>query len=164
MTAELCTVFDSPKSKKELYHFKHGRPSEAYPYCNEKGEVLFYLCRFELENSKEFAPMTQWKSSDGRLQIKPRGYSGKLPLYNLPEIMQYPEARIVICEGEKAADAARKFFSVLDYVTTTTAFGANAANRTDLTPLLRRKVILWPDNDEAGDKYMRGIAKHLGVS
>jgi len=64
---------------------------------------------------------------------------------------------ILICEGEKAADAAEKILE--DWITTTTAGGSNRPHKSDFTPLKGRIILIWPDNDEAGQKYAQEVYK-----
>lgn len=54
----------------------------------------------------------------------------------------------MICEGEKATDAAALIFA--DRITTCWQGGANAVRLTDFGPLAGRHVAVWPDNDEPG--------------
>ena len=53
--------------------------------------------------------------------------------------------RQVLVEGEKAADAAQRLFP--DYVAMSWMGGSNADADADLSPLVSRDVILWPDAD-----------------
>jgi hypothetical protein len=57
--------------------------------------------------------------------------------------------RIVVCEGEKAADAARS----LGFTATTSAGGCQAAAKTDWRPLAGKEAWILPDNDTPGRKY-----------
>jgi hypothetical protein len=61
------------------------------------------------------------------------------PLYRLPEIPSAP--RVIVTEGEKAADAAR----CLGFVATTSAGGSGAATKTDWRPLAGKEVWILPD-------------------
>ena len=80
------------------------------------------------------------------------------PLYRLPELLAANFDRVVIVtEGEKCADA----LAGLGYAATTTFGGANAARKSDLSPLRGRKVILWPDHDAPGHKYADQLAVTL---
>jgi uncharacterized protein (DUF927 family) len=79
--------------------------------------------------------------------------------YKLHEIQSNLEAPIVICEGEKAADAASRIFP--KSIITTSCGGGAAARKTDWTPLAGRKVLIWPDNDEPGARYAGDVTKEL---
>jgi putative DNA primase/helicase len=135
--------------------FKHpglGFPSKVWPYHDEQGRPLFFVCRFDIPGKgKEIRPLTcdgarwQWKAAP-----EPR------PLYNLHTLTERPGAPVVITEGEKAADAAAKLFP--DCITTTTPGGAKAPEKCDLSPLNGRRVLIWPDNDEPGAKYADKVA------
>jgi len=55
---------------------------------------------------------------------------------------------VIVCEGEKAADAAIELFP--DHVAVTSPHGSQGAEKADWSPLSRRDVTIWPDADEAG--------------
>ena len=80
------------------------------------------------------------------------------PLLNLKEIKACTRTVIVV-EGEKACDAAAKLFP--NMVATTWSSGCKAHGKTSFDALIGRKVILWPDADEAGRDAMEQIAKKL---
>lgn len=63
------------------------------------------------------------------------------------------------CEGEKAADAARKLTS--RYVVVTWSGGANSWHKADLSPLFGRQGVLWPDHDAPGRAAILGIIRLL---
>ncbi len=129
-------------------HSKLGIPSQIWRYTDE-----YYVYRFETKDSgKEFRPVS-W---DGEKWLW-RDPKGKLPLYHLDQLKAQATAQVTICEGEKAADAATRFFP--NYVTTTTAHGSKSPQRTDFSPLKERAILIWPDNDAAGKKYAQAVAR-----
>lgn len=81
---------------------------------------------------------------------------GKLPLYRLPELAA--AECVCICEGEKSADAAR----TIGLVATTSSHGSGSAEKTDWTPLAGKRVVVLPDNDDAGRTYAKAVARILG--
>src|SRR5262249_10262357 len=74
------------------------------------------------------------------------------PLYGLPDLAA--AHRVVVCEGEKAAVAAR----ALGLTTTTSAGGSQAASKTDWGALAGKEVWIMPDNDAPGRKYADTVA------
>ena len=79
------------------------------------------------------------------------------PLYHLPAITEADT--VFVAEGEKAADALCQ----LGLIGTTSAGGSNAAEKTDWSPLDGKRVVLIPDNDEAGEKYVRKVVELLAA-
>jgi uncharacterized protein (DUF927 family) len=61
------------------------------------------------------------------------------------------ESPVLLVEGEKAADAAWEIFP--EYIAVTSPGGGNAASKADWSSLKGRLVAIWPDADEAGNKY-----------
>lgn len=75
-------------------------------------------------------------------------------LYNLDRIQSTDPSEIVLfVEGEKCADA----LSCLGFLTTTTYGGSNAPTISNLSVLKARRIMLWPDNDTAGQTYAKVV-------
>lgn len=129
-----------------------GRPTGLWPYHNTAGELVGLVCRFGLPGGeKSYRPLTPCQDGWRIAAMKePR------PLYRLSDLLAAdPRTPIVVCEGEKAAEAAR----LCGLQAITSSGGAQAAAKTDWTPLAGRKVIILPDNDESGLQYAQGVAR-----
>jgi putative DNA primase/helicase len=113
--------------------------------------------RFDTPNGdKEVLPM-YWDGSAWR----PKAHPTPRPLYRLDELTAYPEAPVVVAEGEKDADAAARLAPYA--IATTSPGGSGAAKRADWTPLQGRRVLIWPDADSdyecKGGKYADAVAR-----
>jgi uncharacterized protein (DUF927 family) len=130
-----------------------------WPYRDAKGALHFCVCRWDVvkdgQPDKEIRPLC-WFVKEG---WRSAHWPAPRPLYKLHEIQSNLEAPIVICEGEKTADAASRIFP--KSIVTTSCGGGGAAGKTDWTPLAGRKVLIWPDNDEPGARYAGDVAKEL---
>ncbi|HOY69564.1 MAG TPA: DUF927 domain-containing protein [Methylotenera sp.] len=148
-----------------LAHFKHGKPSMQWAY-QLPGGVACYVYRFEAKTAserKQFAPLTYCEHATSKnREWRWQGLPEPRPLYNLDKIISNASGLVVVCEGEKAADAAAILLP--DAVITTMLNGAQSPNKTDWQPLSGRDVWLWPDNDEAGQKCMAAIRNLLKVA
>jgi 5S rRNA maturation endonuclease (ribonuclease M5) len=108
------------------------------------------------------AQVLRYRLSDGGKTFIQRNAAGEFkapeirPLYRLPKVAA--DDWVVLVEGEKCAEALEAIG-----VTATTAMGGSGAplEKTDWSPLAGKRVILWPDNDEAGRAYMERVASHL---
>jgi putative DNA primase/helicase len=146
-------------------HYKHGKPSMQWVYrlgnC-----VACYVYRFDAKTEnerKQFAPLTYCEHVTSKVRKwQWKGLTEPRPLYNLDKIINRPDALVIVCEGEKAADAAAQLLP--DFVTTTMLNGAQSPNKTDWQPLNGRDVWLWPDNDEPGNKCMIAITNLLKIA
>jgi 5S rRNA maturation endonuclease (ribonuclease M5) len=138
------------------------RCDKIHTYRDANGMVLFYIRRFEARKGKRkaFIPLT-YGTFDGKLGWHPRAPNGHRPLYCLNQMAAHPDAPVIVCEGEKAADAAHKLFP--SHVCVTWSGGADAVGKTDWQPLIDRRTekIIWPDNDEQGHKAAAKIAALL---
>ena len=69
----------------------------TYDYRDERGALLFQVCRFEPKDSRQRRPDGAggwtWKLGDTRRV-----------LYRLPDLLAKPEATVFLVEGEKDAD------------------------------------------------------------
>ncbi|MCO2639720.1 DUF927 domain-containing protein [Pseudomonas aeruginosa] len=146
-------------------HRQHGAPSKVWVYRDSEGAVLMVLYRFDVKDEigqpdKVFSPLT-WcrRASDGVCAWRWKGLSEPRPLLRLDEIARRLDAPVVVCEGEKAADAAGELLP--DHVATCWPNGANSWKKADFSSLAGRDVLLWPDNDALGLTCMDAVAEHL---
>jgi putative DNA primase/helicase len=126
------------------------------------GELLCLVYRFEPKvagERKQFYPLTWCRNSEGKCEWRWQGLPEPKPLYHGDQLTARPQALVIVAEGEKAADAAAVLFP--DAVSTTPLNGAQSPHKTDWTPLARRTVWLWPDNDQAGMQCMIGQARKV---
>lgn len=145
----------APVAVPAMVHSTYGPCSLYWCYRDESGRPMFYVARYETKEGKQFFP---WTWNGERWQMK--GYPAPRPLYGLELLKQSPGKAVLVVEGEKAADAARKLLGGT-YVVVTWPNGAKAADRADWTPLYGRQVLLWPDADEPGKNAMRKVADLL---
>lgn len=137
-------------------HPKWGNPVALYPYHDAVG-LVGYVARYEPSGQrKTFAP---YRWIDGRWVAKalPR----PRPLYRTERLLERPDAAVVVCEGEKAAEAAARLLP--RYVACSWAGGAQSVESADWATLARRRVVLWPDADEPGRQAMARVAPILAA-
>lgn len=138
-------------------HPVHGRYSQRWVYTDADGADLFYVCRFDVaEGKKVVLPLTYCRNTLGHEEWRWHGVSTPRPLYNLSELAKRPDVPVLVCEGEKSAEAAATLFP--GYVTITSPNGSKAANRADWKPLAGRAVTIWPDHDDPGRKYAEAVS------
>jgi hypothetical protein len=146
-----------------------GVPAAAYLYTDERGAPSLFVQRFEFPDAtkkkgrrKNFIQWSLRREAD-RVEWIPEGFPDdeQLPLYNLPEIKaSAPDTLIILVEGEKKVDAARVIFG--DHaIPTTAAMGAGSFPRTDATPLAGHPILVFSDNDAAGQSYVRTVTGAL---
>jgi hypothetical protein len=137
-------------------------PVATYDYRDERGDLLFQVCRFEPKDFRQRRPDGKggwiWSTKGVR----------RVP-YRLPELLAAPANCLVfIVEGEKDADRVAR----LDLVATCNPGGAAkpSANgkpgkskwRPELNPFFEgRNVVLVPDNDVAGSSHAQSAAANL---
>ena len=114
------------------------------------GKPFAAVARYRLPDDKTFRQFhctgTGWAAG---------GPSGKWPLYRLTAL---PESGpLHVFEGEKKTAVA----AAMKLAATTSAGGSKAASKTDWTPLRGRDVRIWPDADEAGERYAATVADIL---
>lgn len=134
-----------------------GQPTQIWTYRSDEGDVLGYVCRFDRPDGKIFQPLTFGHDSRACAEWRWRAWPTPRPLYGLDRLAQRPDAPVVVCEGEKAADAAGELLP--DHVAVSASNGANGAAKADWRPLTGRRVIIWPDADEAGRRYAQAVAR-----
>lgn len=175
--AEIVLPVPKQAPKPPADHFELGKPSQIYSYTDAAGATMAFVYRFDKNGGKEIRPLTLWRV-DGRLQWKWKHIPEYRPLFEMSRIAAHKDALIVVVEGEKAACAGYSVFTgrnmgqayyesahpdetPRDAVLTTSMGGSNAAHKTDWSPLAGREVLIWPDNDDAGDAYAKTVAEKL---
>lgn len=151
-------------SRPPKAHPKHGLPSMQWEYLGEDGGLRCLVYRFEPNadgERKQFCPLTWCESADGKRRAwRWQGLPEPRPLYHLDQLAARDAAAVIVCEGEKAADAASLLFP--ECVAVTMLNGAQAPAKTDWRPLAGRTVWLWPDNDAPGLECMATVARLAG--
>lgn len=131
---------------------RHGNRSALWTYHDADGEPVGVVVRWDRPSGKDIRPVA--RHADGwRIGAMPH----PRPLYGLPELTA--PRRLIVTEGEKAADAAR----ALGFVATTSAGGSQAASKTDWRPLAGKEIWLLPDNDAPGRKYAETVTGILAT-
>lgn len=132
----------SSKSANSL----ESRIVKTYDYTDESGTLLYQICRLEPKDFRVRRPDGKggWIWNFGDVP---------LVLYNLPQVIKADE--VIVCEGEKDADR----LNALGYTATTNPFGAGKWKPEYSEPLKGKKVVIPPDNDDAGRKHVEAVAK-----
>ncbi|WP_417841574.1 hypothetical protein [Terasakiella sp.] len=142
-------------------HYQHGKATAEYAYRNTAGELVCLIHRFDLGNGdKEVIPATYcYNGRTGKHQWRWKAPLEPRPIYNAHLLIQYPKAPVILCEGEKAADACQRLLP--DHIAVTTMGGSNAGKKANWGTLAKRNVIIWPDADTPGMEYAKFAAKAL---
>lgn len=123
-----------------------GAVEGTYPYQDLDGIARFAIARIRTGEGKTYRPFhfreARWYVGDP---------DGPLPLYRLPEVVSAD--RILVVEGEKCADVAKKF----GIFATTSAHGAGSATNTDWAPAAAKEITAWPDANAAGRDYIQDV-------
>ena len=140
-------------------HHKFGQPSAMWTYRDAAGDILGHICRFDLpDGGKDVVPRCYCESTDGKREWRWLSFAKPRPLYGLDLLAAHPTSGVLIVEGEKAADAARR---IAPGVTVTWPGGGKAVRFADWSPLAGRKVLIWPDADEPGIQAATAIKAAL---
>jgi hypothetical protein len=128
-----------------------GRPSDPWIYHDADRFELMRVYRIDkADGGKEFLPVhadhVGWHIGDP---------PGKLPLYHLNELAAADT--VYVLEGEKCADLVRK----LGLVATTSSHGNASAHRSNWAPLAGKTVVMVPDRDSPGEKYIADVGQAL---
>ncbi len=139
--------FDSLKELSQAVA-KAGTIGNVYRYTpeNEDGLIIY---RIKRESGKEFR---QCRREGGRYYFgapaKPH------PLYRR-DLVSTAET-IIVPEGEKCCDAVNNL-EIPGIAATTSPGGSGNAKSADWSPLAGKRLVLWPDNDKPGRKYISDV-------
>lgn len=149
------------KNTRSLAYMMRGHSEVArYAYTDAEENILGYVVRLEDRYGKKIAPtLTYCQNEHGHQEWRWHGFGNDRPLYGLEQLKHNPHAPVLIVEGEKTCEAARKLFP--DHAVITWSGGCGAVYKTDWTPLKEREIFLFPDHDEAGLKATLNIGNIL---
>ena len=148
-----------PVDERQPTPIRKGEPVAIYRYLDADGNLVGEKGRFESTVDGVRHKTFLWRLPN---EEKWSGLAGlgmeSMPLYNLASVLNDPGAPVWVTEGEKAATALIS----RGIVATCLAGGASQTRFGNaLDPLRDRDVILWPDNDEAGQGLMARVASYL---
>lgn len=140
-------------------HAKHGRASASWSYRDKNGSILFYVARFDnkITGKKEIVPFSWSKESN---KFVKKWWPSPRPLYGSECFKDNETENVLIVEGEKSAEAARTIAGERYFVTTWPS-GSKAWDKVDWSPVYGKKILIWPDADDAGITAAHGVATHL---
>ena len=149
---EVAPEIAAPPSRE---HPRYGESTGQWAYRDAAGAIMAWVYRYEPEGSrKQYVPYT-WVDGTWTAKAPPK----PRPLYGLDRLAKRPGRPILVCEGEKATDAAQTLFPGM--VCMTWMGGAAAVNTADWSVLEGRDVLIWPDNDDPGRNAVAKLAGFL---
>lgn len=135
-----------------------------YLYPDEGGSWICGVLRMDHpERGKQVLPIRATRAVGMHPFLEVKAIDAPRPLYGLDLLASRPDDRVIVVEGEKAADAGRAIFP--DHVVITWPGGAQGLGQVDLRPLAGRDVIIWPDNDKSGRdaaETLAGLLAEIG--
>lgn len=133
------------------------KPQALHDYTDRNGSAIFWRVRLKHPETGEkwIRPMKH----DGETFAlgEPPFPSGK-PLYRLHKLVER-DAMVWIVEGETCVEVLEKAG-----VIATTSGAADSAQKADWSILAGRAVTIWPDNDEAGQRFGDAVTEILRAS
>jgi putative DNA primase/helicase len=126
----------------------------SWPYRDSAGEIIGYTARYDGNNGdKDVIPFFNPDGNGGFKARIPDDLKGNVPLYGATGT-----DNVFVFEGEKSVDAGLQ----LGLCAVTSQGGATNTHNNDWSPLnAAQRVIVVPDNDEAGIAYARDVAAIL---
>ena len=122
----------------------------TYDYCDETGNVLFQVVRYEPKDFRQRRP-----KSGGGWDWSVKGL--RVVLYRLPQLLAEPTRPVIVVEGEKDVDNLAK----IGLVATCNAGGAGKWSAEHAEFLRGRPVIVLADNDDPGRSHAQQVSASL---
>ncbi len=139
----------------------YGERDAWWTYESDAGTVVGLINRWNLtpdpadplkKPKKRIRPVSL---VDGKWRF--RGMTTPRPLYARRSLVG--ASRVLICEGEKACDAA----IACGFTATTSPHGSESAYQADWSSITAPEVIFLPDNDAAGEDFVRDVRQILAA-
>lgn len=152
-----------------------GKIDEKALHCYRAPDGLALYWRVRIKNTTTGAKWIRpfwWIDEAFVIGEPPAPPEGKA-LYALELLTQYQSAVVIVTEGENKVDAINKAAmqgDKTDAVVATTSGGSSSAQAANWAHLAGRYVVIFRDNDDAGEKYqteviecLNGIAESVRV-
>ncbi|MDR1083889.1 MAG: hypothetical protein LBP22_03285 [Deltaproteobacteria bacterium] len=149
-----------PEGSRPDFRLGGRDPSLITEYHRPDGCLFCFVARYEARHDGERKLILPW--TYGRLAGVTGWHhkmpAGSRPLLGLDELIGQTEERpVLIVEGEKTREAAKRLTAGRFFVTTWSG-GCQAIDKTDFRILDGSTVFIWPDADEPGRKAAVKIA------
>lgn len=135
---------------------RYGSVVGKWAYTDADGQVIAWRVRFSgTEKSNYIKSFLFFQYfSDATWQVNHIQYLGLLPMYGLAKLRAAEGKILIICEGEKSADAVEAIGGKDRIIGLSWATGAFQSAQTDWAPLgmVNADIYMWRDNDESGEK------------
>lgn len=127
-----------------------------HEYKDLEGAILYWRIRLKnpTTGDKWIRPL-KWDDNEGYLLGEPE-FTNKKPLYNQNKLIEHPDVSVWIVEGEWCADALTELGLLA-----LTSGAADSPSKVDWQCLAGKKVIIWPDNDQAGKRFSDAVCNEL---
>jgi len=131
------------------------KPQALHGYTDTDGNPLHWRIRLKHSDTGEKWIRPLMREGAG-FALKQPDYPNGVPLYCLHELTARPDEPVHIVEGETCADALAGLG-----ILATTSGAADSAGKADWSKLAGRAATIWPDNDEAGQRYAGAVKTAL---
>jgi hypothetical protein len=128
------------------------RPSAVYSYRDPTSAVIGHVLRIEMGDGKVTPTIRYAKCPDGVTRWACWRFDKPRPIYRA-EYLSREQGPVIVCEGEKSADAAA---ALLGALAVTWPNGGKSAHYADWSLLKDRDLYLWGDADQEGEYAMIG--------
>lgn len=131
------------------------KPQALHGYTDTDGNPTHWRIRLKRSETGEKWMRPLMREGAG-FALKQPDYPNGVPLYRLHELAARPDEPVHIVEGETCADALAEMG-----ILATTSGAADSAGKADWSKLAGRAATIWPDNDEAGQRYAGAVKTAL---
>lgn len=131
------------------------KPEALHAYTDRTGTPLYWRVRLKNPaNGEKYIRPMQVQGMVYSLS-EPDFPEGK-PLYRAHDLETRPAETVIVTEGEFKADQLMTLGLLV-----TTSGAADSAVKADWQPLAGRDILIWPDHDDAGQRYGDAVAAAL---
>ena len=128
------------------YPFTH-----TWEYLTPDGKTIGYVVRYNVAGKKETPFLTAFRNESGIVKWRYKRPPKPLPLYGLDRLVKYPDAAVIVLEGEKKVAALQPLIDNAGksdkYVAVAWHGGVNNVDACNWEPITNRRCILFPDAD-----------------
>lgn len=140
-------------------------PQALHAYTDEHNNIIYWRIRLKHPSGQKWIrPMYRDENNQYHLSEPSSLNSQAKPLYGLHWLAQYPQATVLIVEGEYPVDVINRHLRNQNEnlkLCAITSGSSTSADSADWKPLAHRDCIIWPDQDTPGNHYAEQVRTKL---
>jgi len=138
----------------------HYRPTRTDAYKDASGRLICYVVRLDFDDGQKICPtITYCQGPKGVRCWTAKRMPPPFPLHGLDALAARPNDCVLLVSGEKCRELLAQHMT--NFVVVSWMGGDQAVGSADITPLIGRHIVYWPDADPSSKRSMVDLRNRI---